>query len=106
MKLSKTDPVLCTLTGESILVQHAPDATLGLATFLERDVEYPAWASELLPSRLEKPLSHRECGLLTDPKWGETNLAFPLAAHEAKGWSGDCRVARRQASVAAAAYLD
>jgi hypothetical protein len=106
MKLAKTDPVLCTLTGDSILVQRTPDATLGLATFLESDVENPIWASELLQGRLEKLLLHRKCGLLTDPKWGETNLAFPFAVYEAKGWSGDCRVARRQACVTAAAYLD
>lgn len=31
---------------------------------------------------------------------------FPFAVYEAKGWSGDCREARRQACVAAAAYLD
>jgi hypothetical protein len=76
-----------------------PDATLGLATFQERDVENPVRASELLRGRLEKLLLHRKCGLLTDPKWGETNPAFPFAAYEAKGWSGDCRVARRQTCV-------
>ena len=86
MKLAKTDPVLFTLTGESILVQRTPDATLGLATFLERDVENPVLASELLRGKLEKLLLLRKCELLTDPKWGETNLAFPFAVYEAKGW--------------------
>lgn len=33
-------------------------------------------------------------------------LVFPFAVYEAKGWSGDCRVARRQACIAATAYLD
>jgi hypothetical protein len=106
MMLAETDAVSCMLTGESVLVQRTPDATFGLATFAESDAEKGIWVAELLQSRLEKLLLHRKCGLLADPKWGETNLAFPFAVYEAKGWSGDCRVARRQACVAAAAYLD
>ncbi len=49
---------------------------------------------------------HRKCGLLADPKWGETDLVFPFMVYEAKGWSGDCREARRQACLAAVIYLD
>jgi len=106
MNLAQTDHVSCKLTGETTLVLRTPDATFGLATFSERDVEDPPWTHELLQDRLEKLLLHRKCGLLSDPKWGDTNLIFPFAVYEAKGWSGDCREARRQACVAAAAYLD
>jgi len=106
MKLAKTDPVSCKLTGESTLVQRTPDATFGLSTFSERDADNPIWVYELMRGRLEKLTLYRKCGLLTDPKWCESNLAFPFAVYEAKGWSGDCREARRQACVAAAAYLD
>ncbi len=104
--LAKTDPVLCTLTGESTAIKRTPDATFGLATFSERESNLPVWADELRRDRLEKLLLHRKCGLLVDPKWGETDLVFPFAVYEAKGWSGDCREARRQACLAAATYLD
>lgn len=43
---------------------------------------------------------------MADPKWGETDLVFPFAVYEAKGWSGDCREARRQACEGAVCYLD
>lgn len=49
---------------------------------------------------------HRHCGLLSDPRWGDSSLVFPFAVYEAKGWAGDAREARRQACSAAAAYLD
>src|SRR5579862_169555 len=105
-KLAKTDPVLCTLTGESTVVKRTPDATFGLTTFSERESDLTVWADELHRDRLEKLLLHRKCGLLVDPKWGETDLVFPFAVYEAKGWSGDCREARRQACQAGATYLD
>jgi hypothetical protein len=37
---------------------------------------------------------------------GETSLVFPFAVYEAKGWSGDCREACRQACQGGACYLD
>lgn len=46
------------------------------------------------------------CGLISDPKFGHTDLAFPFAVYEAKGWGGDAREARHQACSAAATYLD
>jgi hypothetical protein len=55
---------------------------------------------------LERLLLHPKCGLRCDPKWGNTDLVFPFAVYEAKGWSGDYREARRQACSAAAVYLD
>ncbi|KAI9770996.1 MAG: hypothetical protein M1840_002700 [Geoglossum simile] len=105
-KLATTDPVLCTLTGKSTIVKRTLDATFGLTTFPECEPNLPAWASELRRDRLEKLLLHRKCGLLVDPKWGETNLVFPFAVYEAKGWSGDYREARRQVCLAGATYLD
>ncbi|KAH0562322.1 hypothetical protein GP486_002987 [Trichoglossum hirsutum] len=105
-KLVKTDPDRFTLTRESTVIKRTPDATFGLATFSERESDLQVWADELRRDRLEKLLLHHKCGLLVDPKWGETDLVFPFAVYEAKGWSGDCREARRQACSAGATYLD
>lgn len=102
----QTDPVLCTLTGKSTVIQRVPDATFGLTTFSDCEADTSACADELRRTRLEKLLLHCKCGLLADPKWGEAALAFPFAVYEAKGWSGDCRDARRQACIAGATYLD
>jgi hypothetical protein len=49
---------------------------------------------------------HRHSGLRADPRWGDTDLAFPFAVYEAKDWSGDYRSARHSACSAGAAYLD
>ncbi|KAF8853629.1 hypothetical protein BDZ45DRAFT_657717 [Acephala macrosclerotiorum] len=105
-EMSKTHPVLCTLTGESTVVNRIPDATFGLATFSDSTSGSPVQTDELSRERLERLLLHRKCGLLGDPKWGESDLVFPFAVYEAKGWSGDCREARRQACQGGACYLD
>jgi hypothetical protein len=104
--MPKTHSVLCTLTGESTVVNRIPDATFGLATFSDSTSSSPVQTDELSRERLERLLLHRKCGLLGDPKWGETDLVFPFAVYEAKGWSGDCREARRQACQGGACYLD
>lgn len=104
--MPKTHPVLCTLTGESTVVNRIPDATFGLTTFSDTNRDSPVQRDELRRERLEKLLLHPKCGLLSDPKWGELDLVFPFAVYEAKGWSGDCREARRQACQGAACYLD
>lgn len=104
--LPNTDPVQCTLTGDSTVVKRTPDATFGLATFSELNVDLDFWSDELRRDRLERLMLHRKCGLLPDPKWGKADLVFPFAVYEAKGWSGDYRDARRQACLAAANYLD
>jgi len=104
--LPETHPVICTLTGRSTVVQRTPDATFGLSTFSACEPDLTVCADELRRTRLERLLLYRKCGLLIDPKWGETDLAFPFAVYEAKGWDGDCREARYQASLAGATYLD
>jgi hypothetical protein len=104
--MRKTHPILCTLTGESTVVNRIPDATFGFSTFSDSKVDSPFQTAELSRDRLERLLLHPKCGLLGDPKWGETDLVFPFAVYEAKGWSGDCREARRQACQAGACYLD
>lgn len=104
--LANTDPITSTVCGDPAPVKRIPDATFGLTTFSDRNFNCPVWADELRRERLERLLLHRKCGLLSDPEWGECNLVFPFAVYEAKGWSGDCRDARRQACSAAAAYLD
>jgi hypothetical protein len=104
--LANTDPIQCTISGDSDFVKRIPDATFGLATFSDRDFNRPVWADELRRERLEMLLLHHKYGLPSDPKWGETDLVFPFAVYEAKGWGGDCRDARRQVCSAAAAYLD
>jgi hypothetical protein len=87
-------------------VSRIPDATFGLATFSGSVGDPSVQTDDLSRKRLERLLLHPKCGLLSDPKWGETDLVFPFAVYEAKGWSGDCREARRQACQAAACYLD
>lgn len=104
--LPNTDPVQYTLTGDSTIVKRTPNATFGLATFSELDVNLDFWSDELRRDRLERLMLHPKCGLLPDPKWGKADLVFPFAVYEAKGWSGDYRDARRQACLAAANYLD
>ncbi|KAJ5167275.1 uncharacterized protein N7482_006056 [Penicillium canariense] len=99
----------CLLDGQPKFIRRIPDATFGLATFQPTDYpDYPesldAW--DLDHDRLEALLLHRHCGLIADPHWGDTNLVFPFAVYEAKGWSGDPREARHQASSAGAVYLD
>lgn len=88
------------------MVKRIPDATFGLATFSDCTSDPVVCADELSRERLEQLLLHRKCGLLVDPKWGRTDLVFPFAVYEAKGWSGDCREARHQACQGAACYLD
>ena len=84
-----------------------PDATFGLATFQPRDYQRSVMADwNLDHDRLEALLLHRDCGLISDPRWGDANLVFPFAVYEAKGWDGDPREARLQACAAGAVYLD
>ena len=104
--IADTDPVSCKLTGESTYVTRTPDATFGLTTFTDSDAASPAWTSDLHDDRLEQLLTHPKYGLYSDPKRDKIEIAFPFMVYEAKGWSGDCRVARRQACTAAAYYLD
>ncbi|KIX09219.1 uncharacterized protein Z518_00298 [Rhinocladiella mackenziei CBS 650.93] len=86
--LPDTDPVTCHLTGTS--------------TF----ADLPTWTPDLHSDRLERLMFHPKYGLISDPRIPDIDLSFPFMVYEAKGWSGDCRVARRQACLAAATYLD
>jgi hypothetical protein len=94
------------LTGNSNLVKRIPDASFGLATFRPGHDQNPVASYELDATRLQTLTLHRQCGLLTDPQRGMSDMVFPFAVYEAKGWSGDPRDARRQACAAGAAYLD
>ncbi|KAB8214327.1 hypothetical protein BDV33DRAFT_196216 [Aspergillus novoparasiticus] len=102
----KRDPVSCLLAGEPKFIKRIPDATFGLATFKPKDYQNPLAEWNLDHDRLEALLLHRHCGLISDPRWGDADLAFPFAVYEAKGWSGDAREARRQGCSAGAVYLD
>lgn len=91
------------LHGEPKLATRIPDLTIGLAR--------PDWetgADSLLhPATLERIMLHRDSGLISDPSCDETpNIIFPFAVYEAKGYKGDPRKARHQATEAGAAYLD
>lgn len=88
------------------MVCRTPDATFGLATFSDQDAHDPLWNHDLHRDRLERLMLHPKYGLVSDPKITSTSLSFPFMVYEAKGWRGDCREARRQATSAAAAYLD
>ena len=100
-----TDPKTCLLTGERTLVKRIPDATLGLATASEVPMDDPGNFGALCEDKLWRLLLHPKSGLISDPKWGHTQMVFPWAVYEAKGWSGDCREARRQACAAGERYL-
>lgn len=102
----KRHPVSCVLAGEPKFIKRIPDATFGLATFKPTDYQNVLADWDLDRDRLEALLLHRHCGLISDPHWGDTDLAFPFAVYEAKGWSGDAQEARRQGCSAGAAYLD
>ncbi|KAE8325000.1 hypothetical protein BDV39DRAFT_194658 [Aspergillus sergii] len=102
----KRDPVSCLLVGEPKFIKRIPDATFGLATFKPKDYQNPLAEWDLDHDRLEALLLHRHCGLISDPRWGDADLAFPFAVYEAKGWSGDAQEARRQGCSAGAVYLD
>ncbi|KAE8415700.1 hypothetical protein BDV36DRAFT_285156 [Aspergillus pseudocaelatus] len=102
----KRDPVSCLLVGEPKFIKRIPDATFGLATFKPRDYQNPLAEWNLDHDRLEALLLHRHCGLISDPRWGDADLAFSFAVYEAKGWSGDAQEARRQGCSAGAVYLD
>ncbi|KAI5921306.1 hypothetical protein F4810DRAFT_375050 [Camillea tinctor] len=99
-------PVSCLLDGDPKFTKRIPDATFGLATSRPQDYRNCLGEYNLDRDRLEALLLHRDCGLISDPHWGDENLVFPFAVYEAKGWSGDPREARQQACSAGAAYLD
>jgi hypothetical protein len=97
----------CLLTGEEKLVMRKPDATFGLAVSRPSDYQRSVLADWSLDhERLEALLLHRQCGLISDPRWGDANLVFPFTVYEAKGWDGDPREARQQACSAGAVYFD
>jgi hypothetical protein len=86
------------------MIKRTPDATFGLTTFRSSNDE--GCTPVLGHINLDAMLLNRHTGLQSDPNWGGVSLAFPFAAYEAKGWSGDPRVARRQVTSAGAVYLD
>ncbi|KAH7127904.1 hypothetical protein B0J13DRAFT_564709 [Dactylonectria estremocensis] len=103
----KKHPVSCLLTGEAIGgTKRIPDATFGLATFDAQDGQNTLACDELNRDKLKALALHPQTELISDPKLGDANLVFPFAVYEAKGWSGDARVARYQACSAGAVYLD
>ncbi|VUC32087.1 unnamed protein product [Clonostachys rosea] len=103
---SATHPVSCLSMEQSKFITRIPDATFGLATFQPKHYQNAIASYDLDARRLQALALHRNCGLLSDPRWGDSDLVFPFAVYEAKGWGGDPREARRQACSAAAAYLD
>lgn len=97
--------VSCLSMDQSKFITRIPDATFGLATFQPKQYQNAIASYDLDAKRLQALALHRNCGLLSDPRWGDSNLVFPFAVYEAKGWGGDPREARRQACSAAVAYL-
>ena len=103
----ETDPERCTLTGARRLVKRTPDETFALE--IRRKIPYidpTPNANVFRQDRLQRLLLHPKCGLISDPKWGHTDMAFPFAVYEAKGSAGDYREARRQACAGAQLYLN
>ena len=96
----------CLFDGTSDWVYRTPDATFGLATFKPKDYQNALAFYELDHDRLQALMLNSECEIVSDPQLGNSDLVFPFAVYEAKGWSGDARDARHQACSAAAVYLD
>lgn len=106
-RVAETHPTRCTLTGKRTFVRRTPDATFGIRTYNKGDLMIPELNSSVFHcDKLERLLLHPKCGLVSDPKWGQNKMAFPWAVYEAKGWSGDCVEARRQACAAGERYLN
>ena len=103
--VAETDPQTCLLTGENRLKNRTPDATFGLAVYHRGSQIAPASFRGLCKEKLDRILFHPKTGLISDPRWGHNEMAFPWGVYEAKGWSGDYREARRQACTAGARYL-
>src|SRR6185436_6991636 len=94
---SAVHPVSCLQMDQSKLIRRIPDATFGLATFQPKHYQNAVASYDLDAERLQALALHRNCGLLADPRWGDSNLVFPFAVYEAKGWNAQPREARRQA---------
>lgn len=94
------------LRGKKPFKQRRPDATFGLATFQLQDYQSPIAEWDLDRRRLEAALVHRHCGLVSDASYGETQIAFPFAVYEAKGWGGSAHEARLQGCTAGKVFLD
>ena len=105
--LRETHPTRFTLTGNRRLVKRTPDETFALSTH-ERGVYInPSLnAGVFRQDRLQRLLLHPKCGLISDPKWGQTKMIFPFGVYEAKGWAGDYKEARRQACAGAHRFLN
>ena len=104
--LAEIDPKTYLLTGQKRLVQRTPDETFGLATMGGIPDHEPGNFRTFLTNKLQRLLLHRKCGLIADPRWGRSDMVFPWAVYEAKGWSGDGKEARRQACAAGQRYLN
>lgn len=88
--LREIHPTRCTLTGNRRLVERTPDETFALSTHERGYFLNPSLnAGVFRQDRLQRLLLHPKCGLISDPKWGQTNMAFPFGVYEANGWAGD-----------------
>src|SRR5687768_10992410 len=89
---------------DDIKIQYRiPDAVFGLTTFKKETYQTPP---ELEHNRLQALMAQPACALVSDPYLGRTNLVFPFAVYEAKGWAGDPRESRWQACTAGMVYLN
>lgn len=105
--LRETHPTRCTLTGNRRLVKRIPDETFALRTHGRGDFVDPSLdAGVFCQDRLQRLLLHPKCGLISDPKWGQSKMVFPFGIYEAKGWAGNYKEAKRQACAGAHRFLN
>ena len=89
------------------LKRRTPDCTMGLRAFSQKHLGNeelamgPSECYALSRERLRNMMELRECGLVVDPKWGETDLIFPWGVYEAKKKVDDHEQAQAQVFQAA-----
>lgn len=94
--LRETHPTHCTLTGNRRLVEKTSDKIFALSTHERGDFVKPSLNAGVFgQERLQQPLLHPKCGLVSDPKWGQTKMAFPFGVYEAKAWVGDYKECKK-----------
>jgi hypothetical protein len=100
--------------------RRIPDATMGLRTYSDSDLEHGYTCNvvdckvnhdsmqpneSLLDYRIDAQMYDKQCGLIVDGIWGESNLIFPFAVYEAKKRASTWEKAEDQVYHAFQVYL-
>lgn len=100
--------------------RRIPDATMGLRTYSNSNLEHGYTCTvvdckinhdsmqphkSLLDYRIDAQMYDKQCGLIVDGIWGESNLIFPFAVYEAKKRTSTWEQAEHQVYHAFKVYL-